>query len=90
MDSGDIWLDYLRFIRSTPPEELDSTLTGPKKKGAAQNAARINALRALFSKAVEIPLMKNSEIWREYDKFEQETCKATVSHWPILSGIPQV
>ncbi|KZT38712.1 hypothetical protein SISSUDRAFT_985867 [Sistotremastrum suecicum HHB10207 ss-3] len=72
-DAGEIWSEYIKFIHNGPTD-------GPPgaAEGAAQAATRINDLRKLYRRAVQIPLMNVEKLWQDYVRFETETSKQTV------------
>ena len=76
-DSGRIWLDYIEFVKS-----------GPGNLGGSnwQDKAKMDQLRAVFQRAIAIPMGATLEIWREYDRFELGLNKATVRN-PDLSHV---
>lgn len=78
-DAGEIWTEYIRFVQSAPTENPNG---GPET--AAQAATRINDLRKLYRRAVQIPLNNIEKLWMDYHKFEQDTSKQTVRTISLL------
>lgn len=73
-DAGELWSEYIQFVQTAP--------VGNPNGGAettAQAAMRVNDLRELFKRAVQIPLTNIDKLWTEYVKFETDTSKQTVS-----------
>lgn len=68
--SGRIWLDYIDFIKSSVPGNLGGKDWLDQQK--------MDVLRAVYQRAIAIPMSATMEIWREYDKFELNLNKATV------------
>lgn len=69
-DSGQIWRDYIEFIRSGP-----GTLGGTHW----QDGQKMDQLRRVYQSALCVPTSQVNAIWREYDQFEMGLNKLTVS-----------
>lgn len=69
-DSGQIWHDYIQFLK-----------TGPGQIGGSswQDQQKVDVLRKAYQRAICIPIPNLHSLWREYDQFEQSLNKATVS-----------
>lgn len=74
-DSGNLWLDYINFLK-----------TGPGTVGGAgwQDAAKVDTLRDAYQKAIAVPTAATTTLWKEYDGFETGLSKINVS-WPAQS-----
>lgn len=72
-DAGQIWTEYIQFVQSAPSDNSNGG-----SETAAQAATRINDLRKLFRRAVQIPLTNIEKLWTDYVKFETDTSKQTV------------
>ncbi|KAA1478447.1 Suf-domain-containing protein [Dentipellis sp. KUC8613] len=57
-DSGDIWMDYIQFLRAG---ETNSTWEEQQK---------MDALRKVYHRAVQIPLENVETLWQELEAFE--------------------
>ncbi|KAG8934999.1 mRNA 3'-end-processing protein rna14 [Tulasnella sp. 418] len=66
MDSGQIWRDYIDFLKNT----LDSKTTWDAQQ-------KMDALRSAYHRAVVIPLDNVEALWRELDQFENGLNKIT-------------
>jgi cleavage stimulation factor subunit 3 len=75
INSGKIWLDYIEMLK-----------TGPGLLGGSnwQDMQKMDSLRKAYQRAVAVPTNATMEIWREYDRFEMNFNKATVSFCPSL------
>jgi cleavage stimulation factor subunit 3 len=67
-DSGNIWTDYVEFIRS-----------GPGTIGGAgwQDQQKMDLLRKAYQKAICVPTQAVNTLWKEYDQFEMGLNKLT-------------
>lgn len=70
-DAGQIWHDYIHFLK-----------TGPGQIGGNswQDQQKVDLLRKAYQRAICIPMANLHSLWREYDQFEQSLNKATVRH----------
>lgn len=68
-DSGQIWQDYVNFIRSSP-EQVGGTTW--------QDQQKMDTLRKLYQKAICVPTQAVGSLWKEYDAFEMGINKQTV------------
>lgn len=68
-DSGQIWQEYINFIK-----------TGPGIIGGAgwQDTQKMDALRAAYQKAIAVPSGALASLWKEYDGFETGLSKINV------------
>ncbi|KIW98509.1 uncharacterized protein Z519_00170 [Cladophialophora bantiana CBS 173.52] len=60
-DSGQLWQDYINFLK-----------TGPGIVGGSgwQDGAKVDALRDAYQKAIAVPTAATMPLWKEYDTFE--------------------
>lgn len=67
-DSGDVWLDYVQFIKN-----------GPGQIGGTgwQDQQKMDQLRKVYHRAINIPMSSVNGLWKEYDQFEMGLNKAT-------------
>lgn len=77
-DSGQIWQEYINFIK-----------TGPGIIGGTgwQDTQKMDALRAAYQKAIAVPTSALAPLWKEYDGFETGLSKINVRSSPSLSFI---
>lgn len=70
-DSGQLWQDYIAFIKS-----------GPGTAGGTgwQDAQKMDLLRKAYQRAVCVPMSAVSTLWKEYDTFEMGLNKMTVNN----------
>lgn len=68
-DSGNIWNDYVEFIRSGP-----GTIGG----SGWQDQQKMDLLRKAYQKAICVPTQAVNTLWKEYDQFEMGLNKLTV------------
>lgn len=66
-DSGDIWGEYIQFVKSGP---ANSTWEQQQK---------MDHLRKIYQRAVQIPLENVETLWKDYEAFENGLSKITVS-----------
>lgn len=68
-DSGNIWTDYIEFIRS-----------GPGSVGGSgwQDQQKMDLLRKAYQRAISVPTQAVNTLWKEYDQFEMGLNKLTV------------
>ncbi|KAF7720101.1 Uncharacterized protein PECH_001216 [Penicillium ucsense] len=67
-DSGNIWTDYVEFIRSGP-----GTVGG----SGWQDQQKMDLLRKAYHKALCVPTQAVNTLWKEYDQFEMGLNKVT-------------
>lgn len=72
-DSGNIWTDYVDFIRSGP-----GTVGG----SGWQDQQKMDLLRKAYQKAICVPTQAVNGLWKEYDQFEMGLNKLTVKNFP--------
>jgi phytoene dehydrogenase-like protein len=65
-DAGEIWKDYIEYVKADP--------TATERE--AQE--KMDLLRSVYRRAVQIPLDNLEQIWREWDAFENGLNKVTV------------
>lgn len=70
VSAGKLWLDYIEMLK-----------TGPGVLGGSswQDMQKMDTIRKVYQRAVSIPHGATLEIWREYDRFEMNLNKVTVS-----------
>lgn len=68
-DSGQLWQDYVDFIRS-----------GPGQIGGSnwQDQQKMDVLRKTYQRAICIPSSAVNALWKDYDQFEMGLNKMTV------------
>ncbi|TFK53338.1 Suf-domain-containing protein [Heliocybe sulcata] len=64
-DSGEIWNDYIQFIKS---REISTTWEEQQK---------MDALRKIYHRAIPIPLENLDKLWADYEAFEMGLNKVT-------------
>ena len=69
-DSGNLWQDYIQFIKS-----------GAGNIGGSgwQDQQKMDNLRKVYQRAICIPTQSTNVLWKEYDGFERGLNKITVS-----------
>ncbi|KAL6870527.1 hypothetical protein J3F83DRAFT_736634 [Trichoderma novae-zelandiae] len=67
-DSGNIWQDYVQFIKS-----------GPGQIGGTgwQDQQKMDQLRKAYHRAITVPMSTVNNLWKEYDQFEMGLNKVT-------------
>lgn len=72
-DSSDIWAEYIQFIKS----------------GAANSTweeqQKMDTLRKVYQRAVQIPLENVEILWKDYEAFENSLNKITVRDYLNLT-----
>lgn len=68
-DSGNIWQDYVQFIKS-----------GPGQIGGTgwQDQQKMDQLRKAYHRAINVPMSTVNNLWKDYDQFEMALNKVTV------------
>jgi cleavage stimulation factor subunit 3 len=66
-----IWTDYIAFA------------SGMKTSNTKEEIQKMTTIRKLYQRAIETPMHNLEQVWKEYDKFENETDKILAK--PILS-----
>ncbi len=76
-DSGNLWLDYVNFIKS-----------GPGNIGGSnwQDQQKMDLLRKVYQRAICVPHQFTNLLWKEYDGFEMGLNKMTVKSLPWIYG----
>lgn len=69
-DSGKIWHEFIQFIRSAPGQIGGSSW---------QDQQKMDQLRKAYQRAVMVPTSALNTLWKEYDQFEMQLNKTTVS-----------
>ncbi|CAG7947211.1 unnamed protein product [Penicillium nalgiovense] len=67
-DSGNIWTDYIEFIRSGP---------GIVGGSGWQDQQKMDLLRKAYQRAIGVPTQAVNALWKEYDQFEMNLNKLT-------------
>lgn len=75
-DAGQIWLDYIKFVRGGPGNLGGTTW---------QDQQKMDIVRAAYQKAICVPTAAVIPIFKEYDQFELSLNKANVGHHSRLS-----
>jgi len=70
-DSAWIWQEYILFIRNSTPGVLGGNTW--------QDQQKLDILRKAYQRAICVPMAAVTQMWKEYDQFEQATNKMTVS-----------
>ncbi|KAI5462320.1 hypothetical protein BGZ63DRAFT_354391 [Mariannaea sp. PMI_226] len=67
-DSGNIWQDYVQFVKN-----------GPGQIGGTgwQDQQKMDQLRKVYHRAITIPMLTVNNLWKEYDQFEMALNKLT-------------
>ena len=65
-DAGEIWKAYIDYVKADP--------TSTEREGQE----KMDLLRSVYRRAVQIPLDNLEQIWREWDAFENGLNKVTV------------
>lgn len=65
-DAGEIWKDYIEYIKGDPTSN------------ERESQEKMDALRGVYRRAVQLPLDNLEQIWREWDAFENGLNKLTV------------
>lgn len=68
-DSGQMWQDFIQFIKSGPGIIGGSTW---------QDRQKMDQLRKLYQEAICVPTQATTLLWKEYDSFEMGLNKMTV------------
>ncbi|KAH7197087.1 uncharacterized protein B0J16DRAFT_278174 [Fusarium flagelliforme] len=67
-DSGNIWQDYVQFVKN-----------GPGQIGGTgwQDQQKMDQLRKIYQRAIAVPMLTVNNLWKEYDQFEMGLNKMT-------------
>ncbi|OLN96066.1 mRNA 3'-end-processing protein RNA14 [Colletotrichum chlorophyti] len=67
-DSGQLWKDYIQFIKS-----------GPGQVGGSgwQDQQKMDQLRKAYHRAITVPMSALTDLWKDYDQFEMSLNKTT-------------
>ncbi|KAJ0295740.1 mRNA 3'-end-processing protein rna14 [Colletotrichum fioriniae] len=67
-DSGQLWKDYIQFIKS-----------GPGQVGGSgwQDQQKMDQLRKAYHRAITVPMFALTDLWKDYDQFEMSLNKTT-------------
>jgi len=65
-DSGDMWKDWIRVVEAEPAHNVH------------EEQQKMDILRKIYRRAVQIPLHNVEQLWRELDTFENKLNKLTV------------
>ncbi|KAM5355684.1 hypothetical protein ACJ41O_002330 [Fusarium nematophilum] len=67
-DSGNIWQDYVQFVKN-----------GPGQTGGTgwQDQQKMDQLRKVYQRAIAVPMLTVNNLWKEYDQFEMGLNKIT-------------
>ncbi|KAG8785345.1 mRNA 3'-end-processing protein rna14 [Serendipita sp. 397] len=64
-EAGDIWKDYIEYIKDDPTSN------------ERESQEKMDLLRSVYRRAVQIPIDNLEQIWREWDSFENGLNKLT-------------
>lgn len=64
--SGNLWKEYLAFLRQVSP-----ALLHPGSAAPAAEAQRVADVRAAYQRALTVPTGALDGIWQEYERFEE-------------------
>ncbi|KAF9873508.1 cfia complex component [Colletotrichum karsti] len=67
-DSGQLWKDYIQFIKN-----------GPGQVGGSgwQDQQKMDQLRKAYHRAITVPMSALTDLWKDYDQFEMSLNKTT-------------
>ena len=68
-DSGQLWQEYIHFIKSGP---------GVIGQSDWQAQSKMDLLRKAYQRAIGIPMQNVEAIWKDYTNFEMSLNKTTV------------
>lgn len=66
-DSGELWKEWLAIVEAEPTHNVH------------EEQQKMDAMRKIYRRAVQIPLNNVEALWRELDAFENKLNKVTVS-----------
>ena len=72
-DSGNLWIDYIAFVKSGP---------GVVGGSSWQDGQKMDVLRRAYQQAIAVPHAQIESVWKEYSAFEMGINKQTVSGSP--------
>lgn len=75
-ESGQLWLEYIQFLKTTP-----GTIGGT----TWQDQNKSDKLRGAYHRAISTPMTTVNQLWKDYDQFEQTVNKGTVSNAHVMS-----
>lgn len=75
-DSGFIWQEYIQFLRGIP---------GNIGGESWQDKQKLDVLRKAYQRATCVPTNFLTQLWKDYDQFEMNFNKMTVSDFLFLS-----
>ncbi|KAF4997380.1 hypothetical protein FGRMN_3966 [Fusarium graminum] len=67
-DSGNIWQDYVQFVKNSPGQ-IGGT--------GWQDQQKMDQLRKVYQRAIAVPMSTVNSLWKEYDQFEMGLNKMT-------------
>ncbi|KAM0196851.1 hypothetical protein ACHAPA_009988 [Fusarium lateritium] len=67
-DSGNIWQDYVQFVKNAPGQ-IGGT--------GWQDQQKMDQLRKVYQRAIAVPMLTVNSLWKEYDQFEMGLNKMT-------------
>lgn len=73
-DAGQIWQDYVQFVKSAP---------GNIGGSGWQDQQKMDHLRKVYQRVICMPVQGVDALWREYDTFEMGLNKITVRKSPF-------
>lgn len=81
-DSGEIWNEYIQFLKvgevNTHVPKLYISHMLPQTSTTWEEQQKMDALRKVYHRAVQIPLENVETLWKDYEAFENGLNKITV------------
>jgi cleavage stimulation factor subunit 3 len=77
-DSGQIWADYLDFVKSIQVLSFDRIRLSVQADAKWKEQQKMDQLRSIYQRAVCIPLENLETLWQQYNAFENDLNKTTV------------
>ena len=65
-DAGDLWKEWIKIVEAEPAHNVH------------EEQQKMDMLRKIYRRAVQIPLHNVEQLWRELDTFENKLNKLTV------------
>lgn len=72
-DAGDLWKDWIKIVEAEPAHNVH------------EEQQKMDMLRKIYRRAVQIPLHNVEQLWRELDTFENKLNKLTVRLQGVVS-----
>jgi len=74
-DAGDLWKDWIKVVEAEPAHNVH------------EEQQKMDILRKIYRRAVQIPLNTVEQLWRELDTFENKLNKLTVRLQGMISSL---